>query len=343
MKEGLSYDDVYLIPKYSDINHRHECDTSSKFTTNYNINLPVISSPMDTITGIQMVKAMYNNGGAGILHRFDIKKNQVHKIMKINDKINPIAVAIGLLKDEDYHLSLLDSYRDIGVNVVCIDVANGYHKRVVETVNFIRKHYKDVFDIVVGNICTAESAEYLQEHSKIDAFRINIGNGSLCTTRRMCGVGVPSVTAILGIAKISNIPIIADGGIRHVGDICKALAAGADTVMIGSMLSGTKETPGNLSKSGEFPNETLHKRYRGAASYDSKIDNGYSNDYVEGVSTIVPYKGKVKRIMKGIKDGLRSSMSYLGARNLEEFRHNAEFIKVTNSGHHEAKPHLLYK
>lgn len=342
IRKAYSYDDVYLVPKYSCINHRSQCNLKSQFTRNYFIDIPIISSPMDTVTGVEMVKAMDAEGGVGILHRFEKNKNQIEKIKRLQENVRPLSVAIGLVNNGDKYEKLLKQYHRHGVRVLCIDVANGYHKRVIDTVQFIRNHFKDIFDIIVGNICTDEAAEYIQHATKVDAFRVNIGNGSLCTTRQMTGVGVPSITAIDDIAKVSKVPIIADGGIRSPGDVAKALAAGADTVMIGSLLSGTKETPGRVHREGLFPDEVLYKRYRGAASYDSKIDNEYKKEYVEGVSTRVKYKGKVKRIIKTIKDGLRSSMSYLDAKDLDIFRMNAEFVEVSNAGHHEAKPHLLF-
>lgn len=179
------------------------------------------------------------------------------------------------------------------------------------------------------------------------SYNINgiVVHNSLCTTRIMTGVGVPSVSAIIDVYSVTQgkMPIIADGGIRTVGDIAKALALGADAVMLGSLLAGTKESPGRVIRSGEFPNELLYKQYRGSASQEAKLDRNELDEHIEGVSKIIPYKGKVKRVIHTIEDGLMSSMSYVGARNLNEFRAKADFIKITQAGQIEAYPHLLLK
>ena len=194
----------------------------------------------------------------------------------------------------------------------------------------------------MGNISTGESARDLCEWGA-DGLRIGIGGGSLCSTRIQTGVGVPMVSSILSCVPVADgddVPCMADGGIRSSGDVCKGLGTGADTVMLGSLLSGTKESPGVITKQGVWPNEVLQKKYRGSASIESKTDRGESKN-VEGYSTTVPYKGKVKRIISDVIDGLKSSMSYVGANNIEEFQSKCELIKVTNAGVVEAKPHLL--
>jgi IMP dehydrogenase len=178
----------------------------------------------------------------------------------------------------------------------------------------------------------------------VDAIRVGIGNGSLRETRIRTGIGIPQVTALVDCIKVAdgyNIPVIADGGIRIIGDIAKALALGADSVMLGSLLSGTKETPGDIQRTGTWPNEELFKRYRGSASLETKMEHNLDEKNVEGNSKLVPYKGKIKRIIDDINDGLTSSMSYVNAMNLSEFRANSEFVKVTQNGVVEAKPHLL--
>jgi IMP dehydrogenase len=180
---------------------------------------------------------------------------------------------------------------------------------------------------------------------KDHSYNINgiIVHNSLCSTRIQTGVGIPMVSSILdcvSVADIYDVPCIVDGGIRSPGDVCKGLGAGADAVMLGSLLSGTKESPGEITKSGKWPNEILQKKYRGSASLDSKKDRGETKN-VEGSSRYVNYKGKVKRIINDIMDGVCSSMSYVGADNISEFHSNVSFIKVTNAGIVEAKPHLL--
>ena len=176
-----------------------------------------------------------------------------------------------------------------------------------------------------------------------DAVRIGIGNGSLCETRIRTGVGIPQVSALIDCVSVAGgygTPVIAVGGIRNIGDVCKGLACGADSIMLGSLLSGTKETPGTIEKIGEWPNEQLHKKYRGSASLDSKKSRG-DNKNVEGNHKVIPYKGKVKRIINGIQEGLRSSFSYVGANNISEFHSKVKLVEVTRAGQVEALPHLM--
>ena len=194
-------------------------------------------------------------------------------------------------------------------------------------------------EIVAGSVATAEGVRFLCENGA-DSIRIGVGNGSLCETRIRTGVGVPQVTALLDAVSVAdsyNIPIIADGGVRTIGDVCKGLACGADTVMLGSLLSGTKESPGEIEKVGEWPNEKLFKKYRGSASRDSKR----SDKNVEGNHKVIPYKGKTIRILSDIKDGICSSFSYVGANDLSEYHSKVEIVEVTRAGQIEARPHLL--
>ena len=197
---------------------------------------------------------------------------------------------------------------------------------------------------MVGNIATREAAKDLCEWGA-DGIRIGIGGGSLCSTRIQTGVGLPMVSSVsdcVSVADDYDVPCMADGGVRMPADVCKGIVAGADTVMLGSLLSGTKESPGTITKQGMWPNEILQKKYRGSASLESKTDRGESKN-VEGYSTSTPYKGKVKRIVNDIMDGVRSSMSYVGAGNILEYQAKAEFVSVTSNGVSEATPHLLTK
>lgn len=205
--------------------------------------------------------------------------------------------------------------------------------RLKPIISIKKKYYKGkVYDLTIKD-----------NHS----YNINgiIVHNSLCTTRIMTGVGIPQVTAIQDVYEVTQgkIPIIADGGIRTAGDVAKALALGADTVMLGSLLAGTKETPGNVVRIGNFPNEQLMKKYRGSASQESKIDRNESDENIEGQSKMIVYKGKVKRIIHAIEDGVRSSMSYVGAKDLDEFRAKVDFVRVTLAGQVEAQPHLMLK
>lgn len=339
-KEALTYDDIQIIPRYSEIETRSACDLTTRFTTNFNIERPYVSAPMDTISGFEMAKRMRELGGIGCIHRFMTPEEQSNIVTELKYKLNlsPVCAAIGV-KDYEYRLDRLITF---GVDIILVDVAHGNTKLVKETISFIKKTYPKI-DVIAGNVATAEGAKNLCDWG-VDAIRVGIGNGSLCETRIRTGIGIPQVTALVDCIKIAdgyNIPVIADGGIRIIGDIAKALALGADSVMLGSLLSGTKETPGDIQRTGTWPNEELFKRYRGSASLETKMEHNLDEKNVEGNSKLVPYKGKIKRIIDDINDGLTSSMSYVNAMNLSEFRANSEFVKVTQNGVVEAKPHLL--
>ena len=337
MREYLTYDDVQILPKYSEVKHRVNCDTSTYVTKNWELKIPIVSSPMDTVTEVTMAQHMNELGGLGIIHRFLSIEEQSSQVGRVT--LGPSSAAIGVTGD---FIERAQELVKQGCKILCIDVAHGHHKLVKESIRRIKNEVNGQVDLLVGNIATGESARDLCEWGA-DGLRIGIGGGSLCSTRIQTGVGVPMVSSILSCVAVAddyNVPCMADGGIRSSGDVCKGLGAGADTVMLGSLLSGTKESPGVITKQGQWPNEVLQKKYRGSASIESKTDRGESKN-VEGYSTTVPYKGKVKRIISDVIDGLKSSMSYVGANNLEEFHSKCELIKVTNAGVVEAKPHLL--
>ena len=243
----------------------------------------------------------------------------------------PVMAAIGANGD---YLERAQELTNAGANVILIDVAHGYHKFVMEAIGNLKKTLPSYVDIIAGNVATAEAAIALQDCGA-DAIRVGIGGGSLCTTRLKTGFGVPNVTSLLDCANSVNVPIIACGGIRNSGDIAKALAVGADSVILGSLLAGTKEAPGAIIEK----NNGLYKRYRGAASLETKSIHGQVTRNVEGESTVVPFKGGVKFIVEGVLDGLRSALSYAGANNLREYF--PEYVVVTQSGINEAKPHIL--
>jgi len=345
MKRYLTYDDVNIVPKYSELESRSDVDLTSRFTKNIELQIPIVSSPMDTVTEYDMAKIMMDLGGVGVVHRFMSIKKQTEIVEKLwaytftTDDRYPVCAAVGVTGD---YLERAQELVKNGCNVLLIDVAHGHHKLVGKAIGKIKKIISEI-EVVAGSVATGEATKYLCEKGA-DAIRVGIGNGSLCETRIRTGVGIPQVTALIdcvAVADSYNTPVIADGGIRNIGDVCKGLACGADTIMLGSLLSGTKETPGTIEKIGEWPNEMLHKKYRGSASLDSKKSRGDDKN-VEGNYKIIPYKGKVKRIIKGIQEGLRSSFSYVGANNISEFHSKVELIQVTVAGQIEAKPHLLY-
>ena len=337
MKECLTFDDVSIIPKYSDILHREDCSTITKISKNIYLEIPISSSPMDTVTEFEMAKVMAHLGGVGFIHRFMSIENQV-KMMKRFVSLT-VGATIGATSD---YIERAQALVNHGCKIILIDVAHGHHLIVKDTIRRLKNEVTGDYDIIAGNIATRDAAQFLCE-AGADAVRVGVGSGSLCSTRIQTGVGIPMVSAIRDVVSVCDdygVSVIADGGIRTPGDVAKAIVAGADCVMLGNLLSGTKEAPGTSTKTGIWPNEVLQKKYRGSASLEAKLDRGETHN-VEGYSTTIPYKGKVKRIINDILDGLKSSMSYVGASNLEEFRSLAKFIRVTNSGINEAKPYLI--
>ena len=337
MKKALTYDDVNIVPKYSELEHRSDCNLNTKITKNVELKIPVVSSPMDTITELDMAWKLSHLGGIGFIHRFmDIEK-QSELVASMGDL--KVGAAVGVTGD---WFERAQELINNGCNVLLIDVAHGHHKLVKNALRRLKNEISNTFEVIAGSIATSEAARQICEWGA-DGVRVGIGNGSLCETRIRTGVGIPSITSILDCVAVCDnfgVPVIADGGIRNVGDACKSLGAGADCFMLGSLLSGTKETPGEIEKVGKWPNEQLHKKYRGSASLDSKKSRGHY-DNVEGNHKVIPYKGKVKRIISDIQEGIRSAFSYVGANNISEFHSKVEFVQVTKAGQIEALPHLL--
>ena len=348
MKRALTYDDVNIVPKYSELESRGDVKLNTRFTKNTEITIPIVASPMDTVTELDMAREMMELGGVGIVHRFMSIEKQAKMINElcympgtehiIVNKASPRCAAVGVTGD---YLERSQELFNNGCNVLLIDVAHGHHKLVGEAIEEIKTRLEQI-EVIAGSVATGEATKYLCEKGA-DGIRVGIGNGSLCETRIRTGVGIPQVFAIIDCVSIAddyNVPIIADGGVRNIGDVCKGLACGADSIMLGSLLSGTKETPGTIEKIGKWPNEQLHKKYRGSASLDSKKSRGH-NKNVEGNHKVIPYKGKVKRIINDIQDGIRSSFSYVGANTIDEFHSKVELMEVTMAGNLEGKPHLL--
>ena len=468
-KEGLTFDDVLLVPKYSDITSRSQTDLSTKLSRNISINIPFLSANMDTVTESLMAMAMARAGGIGIIHRFLPIQEQADEVLKVkrsgsvmienpysispdksiqdaldyaenkdisgllvvdsntkligiiterdllfanrNDHIHdvmtkdvvtakpgvtldeakeilhkhrieklPIVDDSGIIKglitskditnNEDYpnaskdkkgrplvgaavgvkgdFLERSESLLEAGADVLVVDIAHGHSENALSTVRNIKKAFPDC-ELIAGNVATAQGTEDLIK-AGVDAVKVGVGSGSICITRVITGSGVPQLTAVLDCAKIGKdhgIPIISDGGTRTSGDATKGLAAGASSVMIGSMLGGTDESPGTvLTKNGK-----RFKVYRGMASLaasigrKSKLTGSISldddlNDYVaEGVEAMVPYKGTVTDILKQLTGGVRSGLSYCGARTILQMQNNAEFIKMSRAGFAESQPH----
>jgi IMP dehydrogenase len=342
MITALTYDDITLVPQYSEIESRQNIDLTTQFTTNYKIRVPLIASPMDTVCDSEMAIAMAELGGVGIIHRFMTIEEQSQHVRKVNGKTDcwyfdtlqnsVIAAAIGANGD---YLERAQELVKNGAYVILIDVAHGHHKFVKDALRSLKQSLPSHVDIIAGNVATYKAARDLTEWGA-DALRVGIGGGSLCTTRVKTGFGVPNVSSLSDCASATSLPIIACGGIRNSGDIAKALAVGANSVILGSLIAGTKEAPGQIiEKSGG----ALYKRYRGAASLETKSVHGQAVRNVEGESTVVPFKGGVKFVVEGLLDGVRSALSYAGANTLSEF--SPEAVIVTNAGVREAQPHLL--
>ena len=469
-KEGLTFDDVLLVPKYSDITSRSQTNLGTKLSRNISLNIPFTSANMDTVTESAMAVVMARAGGVGIIHRFLTIQEQANEVLKVKrsgsvmienpytinqDKTVQDAIdyaeekevsgllvvdsnskLVGIVTDrdllfetntthsikdvmtkdvvtaksgvsseeakeilhkhrieklpivdesgsinglitskditniEDYPLASKDkkgrplvgaavgvkgdflerteALLDAGTDVLVVDIAHGHSENAISTVRNIKKAFPDC-ELIAGNIATAQGAEDFIK-AGVDAVKVGVGSGSICITRVITGSGVPQLTAVMDCAKIGRdhgIPIISDGGTRTSGDATKALAAGASSVMIGSMLGGTDESPGTvLTKNGK-----RFKVYRGMASLGASLgrkskDTGSVsfdddlNDYVaEGVEAMVPYKGTVTDILKQLTGGVRSGLSYCGAHTITQMQDNAEFIKMSRAGFAESQPH----
>ena len=344
MKKSLTYDDIQLVPKYSNVSSRNDINLHTFLSKRYRLLNPIVASPMDTVCELEMAYKMFTLGGVGCVHRFNTIEEQVRIIKELHHKIYldentvqewdgdiPIMAAIGVSEsDKKRAIELIK----VGCNVLLIDVAHGHHKNVKKMLEWCKDNLSDKVDIIAGNIATKEAAQELESWGA-DGLRVGIGGGSLCTTRLKTGFGIPNVSCLEDVISVAKTPVMADGGIRSSGDMSKALALGASQVMLGSLIAGTEEAPGQIIET----TKGLYKRYRGSASLETKVTHGQQTRNVEGESTTIPYKGGVKFIVNGLLDGIKSALSYGGAKTLEHF--NPPYVKVTNSGINEAKPHLL--
>lgn len=470
IREGLTFDDVLLIPKRSPIISRSQTNLKTRLSRNINLNIPVISANMDTVTESPMAIALAREGGIGIIHRFMTIQDQVDEVLKVkrsesvmieqpytisidssvgyakkimNDfgisglliekdkklvgiitkrdllfetnfennissvmskdvvfaemgttiekakyilhknRIEKLPIIdkdkhiIGLITSQDIlkmeefpnaskdkkgrllvgaavgvkgdYLERTEALLDAGADVMVVDIAHGHSDNAINCVHLIKKAFKDC-ELIAGNIATGQGTEDLIR-AGVDAVKVGVGSGSICITRVITGSGVPQLTAILDSVKIAkeyDIPVISDGGIRNSGDLTKALAAGSSSVMVGSLLGGTDESPGKtLVKNGK-----KYKIYRGMASFYASLGRKYReegqqiiesedlNDYVpEGVEAMVSYKGSVVEIIRQLVGGLRSGLSYCGAKTINEMQQNAEFVRITTAGYIESQPH----
>ena len=333
--ESLSYNDVLLVPQYSDIKSRKEVDISSNLGQ-LKFDIPIIASPMDTISEAPMAEAMSVLGGLSIIHRYNTPEEQAQIVKTVTSTIPPATVGGAIGTSGDY-LERASALVKAGAKVLCVDVAHGHHTLMKTALRSLRVTFGTKVHIMAGNVATLEGYNDLVDWGA-DSVRCNIGGGSICSTRIQTGHGVPGFHTIIDCARSDrNVPIIADGGIRNSGDIVKALAAGADFVMLGSLLSGTDETPGDIinTRKGKF------KAYRGMASKDAQVEWRGKTASLEGIATTVAYKGPVASVVSELERGIRSGLSYSGARNIQTLQATAKFIRQTTSGQTESGTHIL--
>ena len=333
MHRTYSYDDVLLVPQYSDIRSRSEIDISTNLSNGIELQLPIFASPMDTVSEAAMGNAMSQVGASAIIHRYNTIQEQTNEINKIGSP-RIVGAAIGITGD---YLERASALVDCGTDFLCVDVAHGHHVMVKEALYELRKLFGDDYHLMAGNVATLQGINDLADWGA-DSVRCNIGGGSICSTRIQTGHGLPGLQTIIECAKTDrDVKIIADGGIKNSGDMVKALAAGADAVMVGSLLAGTTQTPGEMfmdAKGGRW------KTYRGMASKEAQVEWRGKYSSFEGVATRVPHRGSVIEILEDLEKGIRSGFSYTGARNLRELQTKAQFVEQTTSGLSESRTHI---
>lgn len=346
---GLTYDDVLLLPDASDV-VPSEVDTKTQLTREIQLDIPLISSAMDTVTESAMAIAMAKAGGIGIIHRNLAIDEQVTHVKLVKGAGLLVGAAVGV-GDDGFERA--EALIESGVDVIVVDTAHGHHRAVLEAIARIKKHYAKQ-EIIGGNVATRAGAQALI-NAGADAVKVGVGPGSICTTRVVAGVGVPQITAIMEAAKAckkADIPLIADGGLQYSGDIAKAIVSGADTVMLGSLLAGCEESPGELVE----VDGRKYKSYRGMGSLGAMQSRGnkksfskdrYMQDDVlaedklvpEGIEGKVAYRGPVAQVVHQLVGGLRSGMGYAGAEDIAALQKRGRLIQITAAGLQESHPH----
>lgn len=359
-KKGLTFDDVLLIPAESHV-LPNEVDLSTQLADNIKLNIPLISAGMDTVTEGAMAIAMALQGGLGVVHKNMSIQAQASEVANVKSVVVPsnatkaavddqnrllCAAAVGVTSDT---FERAEALLEAGADAIVIDTAHGHSAGVLRKIKEFREHFPKQ-TLIAGNVATGDATRALFD-AGVDVVKVGIGPGSICTTRIVAGVGVPQITAIYDAASAAreyHKPIIADGGIKYSGDVVKALAAGGNAVMLGSMLSGTTEAPGDIFED----NGKKYKRYRGMGSVGAMAQaHGSSDRYFqggvneanklvpEGIEARVEYKGDVSDVVFQIDGGLRSGMGYCGAANIPELIEKAQFVQITNAGLRESHPH----
>lgn len=323
MTEALSFDDILLVPRYSEVESRKDVDLTSRVTDNIEVKIPIISANMPSVTGPDMAETMWKLGGFGILPRFNTISEQVSEYNAVKRFEAECGVSLGV--GEDTMLRAKNLYKE-GARIFCIDVAHGYHRRVVETIRNLREKFGDTIELIVGNVATADAVSDLASEGA-NAIKVGIGPGAACTTREVTGFGVPQISAISSCATAKNyfpdLKIIADGGIKNSGDIVKALAFGADTVMLGRLLAGVRESP--------YPGE-----YFGNAS--SRIRDYRSP---EGISGVVEVAGHLEDVIKNLTWGIKSGLSYAGVKDIDELHaYPPDHVIVSSQSMNESRTRI---
>lgn len=347
---GLSYDDVLLIPQLTPLRSRSEADTAGWITPSLKLPAPFLSANMDTVTNAKMAVAMAQLGAIGVIHQFQSPQKQAAEVARVKSAGPgnlPVAAAAGIAN------GLLQRVRVVvaaGADLIVVDAAHGHSPFVAQAVSAVKKRFPKI-PVLAGNIATSAGAQFLIA-AGADAVKVGVGPGSVCTTRIITGTGVPQLTAIQSAAaavvkfRRRKIGLVADGGVKQPGDVVKALAAGATAVMGGNIFAGCDETPGKIV----IRNGKKYKQYRGsstlaAANYRLKMGGGNGKSLtdqwsrVEGIEALIPCRGPVKKVIERYLGGLRSGLSYCGAKNLEQLQSNAQFIRITPAGWKESLPH----
>ena len=362
---GLSYDDVLLLPGYADFS-RADIDITTKLTKNITLKAPFVAAPMDTVTESELAIALAELGGIGIIHRNMTIEHEAAEVAKVAKLTLLVGAAVGASGNYQERVAALVK---AGVSVIVVDSAHGYTKQIIDATKYIKKTFSKI-DVIAGNIATYEGAEALIA-AGADGLRVGMGPGAICTTRIISGMGVPQITALLEVARIAtkkNVPFLADGGAKYSGDMVKALATGASSVMMGSVFASASEAPGEkvtLQKS-QVPSrfqsifqknktEYVFKAYRGMGSIAAmqkgaeikSEDEYHGKSYkdrvlvAEGVEGLVPVKGTVQSIVDQAIGGIKSGMYYVGVKNLQDLATKTQFIQITQASLTESHPHSL--
>tara|TARA_R110002060_G_scaffold69252_1_gene77907 strand:- start:109 stop:1131 length:1023 start_codon:yes stop_codon:yes gene_type:complete len=337
MKDSICFDDVLLEPQYSEIQSRTEIDISSFLNGVGECKSPIISAPMDTITESEMAMSMFVTGGFGIIHRYNSIPEQCSMVRDacFNKQQNLVGVAVGVNGE---FVERAKECINAGAKIICIDVAHGHHSNVRYALKVLRNTLGSSVHIMAGNVATLAAFNDLADWGA-DSIRVGIGGGSICSTRTQTGHGVPTLQSIINCSRSDrDATLVADGGIKTSGDVVKALAAGADFVMLGSMLAGTSETPGAIFND---PKRGHTKIYRGMASKEAQNDWRGKVSSIEGITHTVPYKGSVENVLQDIKTGIKSGLSYSGANTIPELQSKAIFIKQSTQSTFESSTHII--